>query len=111
MGRPRAQGRLQCRLGMRAGPRGLGPGERPGAGGERKDEEGECRPDLQAGAEAGGYGPFFAWPGGTLSCPGGVSACPGGVLDCPGGVFACPGGIFDVSVGGGADGVVVVGCC
>jgi hypothetical protein len=46
-----------------------------------------------------------------LSCPGGVSACPGGVLDCPGGVFACPGGVFDVSVGGGADGVVVVGCC
>jgi hypothetical protein len=32
-------------------------------------------------------------------------------LDCPGGVFACPGGVFDVSVGGGADGVVVVGSC
>ena len=88
-----AQGRLQCRFGVRPGPRSLRPGERPGARGEGKDEERERRPDLQAGAQPCGDWPFLA--------------CPGGVLACPGGVLACPGGVFDVS-GAATAGLVVV---
>jgi len=83
-----AQGRLQCRLGVGAGPRSLGPGERPGARGEGKDEERERRPDLQAGAQPCGDWPFLSCPGGVLSCPGGVLACPGGVSDVSGAATA-----------------------
>ena len=97
-----AQGRLQRRFGVRAGPRSLRASERPCPGCEGKDEEYERRPDLQASAQPGGDCPFFSWPGGVLSCP-------GGALSCPGWVFACPGGVFAGSCAATAGVVTVVG--